>query len=127
EGKGVVELGLSTTDMVYFASGRLQLPGAMFTASHNPPRYNGLKLCLAGAAPVGQDTGLREIRERAEALTGSRTSGSAPRERLDLVHDYLDHLLSFIDVRGCAPLTVAADAANGMAGPVVPRLVARLP
>src|SRR5712691_11492032 len=78
EGAGVVDLGLATTDMVYFASGRLELPGAMFTASHNPPEYNGLKLCRPLARPVGEDTGLQEIRERAEQLEEGARSSSAP-------------------------------------------------
>lgn len=115
-GVGIVDIGLATTDMVYFASGRLSIPGAMFTASHNPPRYNGLKLCLAGAAPVGQDTGLAEIRRRAEQggpVRAGAAEGSV--QRLDMVDEYIEHLLSFADVDSFAPLTVAADAANGMA------------
>jgi phosphomannomutase len=127
-GVGVVDIGLATTDMIYFASGRLSLPGAMFTASHNPPRYNGLKLCLAGAAPVGQDTGLAEIRRRAEApetVPSSSLRGTV--ERLDVIEEYLVHVLSFADVDSFADFTVVADAANGMAGLVVPPLFERLP
>ena len=127
EGVDVVDLDLSTTDMVYFASGRLSLPGAMFTASHNPPAYNGLKLCREGAAPVGQDTGLAEIRDLAEHIDGAPSAPAGKVERRNLLDEYLDHLLSFADLSTFAPLTVAADAANGMAGLVLPALFERLP
>ena len=129
EGVGIVDLGLTTTDMIYFASGRMELPGAMFTASHNPPRYNGLKLCLAGAAPVGEESGLLEIRELADSLGEEPAEGppTGGRERRDISQEYIEHVLSFIDIRRCAPLTIAADAANGMAAVVVPRLFERLP
>jgi phosphomannomutase len=127
EGTGVVDIDLATTDMVYFASGRLSLPGAMFTASHNPPSYNGLKLCREGAAPVGQDTGLIEIRDLASSLQGPRGTGTGTVVRRDLREEYLQHLLSFADPETFASLTVAADAANGMAGLVVPELFERLP
>jgi phosphomannomutase len=126
-GMGVAELGLSTTDMVYFASGRLSLPGAMFTASHNPPQYNGLKLCRPGAAPVGIESGLQEIRDLAGRDGGDRAPRSGRREQVDMLEEYLDHLLSFADVEAMSPLVVAADAANGMAGLVVPTLFERLP
>jgi phosphomannomutase len=128
EGMGVVDIGLATTDMVYFASGRLSLPGAMFTASHNPARYNGLKLCRAGAAPVGEETGLREIRALVEAgLPPSTREQRGTVEARSMVEPYLEHLLSFVDAGSLAPLRVAADAANGMAGLVVPSLFERLP
>jgi phosphomannomutase len=126
-GLGVAELGLATTDMVYFASGRLALPGAMFTASHNPPRYNGLKLCRPGAAPIGIETGLQEIRDLAEREHGDRRPANGRREPADMIEEYLEHVLSFADVGSMAPLVVAADAANGMAGLVVPDLFERLP
>jgi phosphomannomutase len=129
EGTGVVDLGLATTDLVYFASGRLSLPGAMFTASHNPPQYNGLKLCRPGAAPVGEETGLPDVRDIAAGLNGASAATAAVGsvERRDMLEDYIEHLLSFADVDAFRPLTVAADAANGMAGLVVPRLFERLP
>jgi phosphomannomutase len=126
----VVDIGLATTDMVYFASGRLSLPGAMFTASHNPPSYNGLKLCRAAAAPVGEDTGLLEIREIAGRVgnEGPGPGGNGRRvQQMDMKAAYLEHLLSFADVDHFAPMTVVADAANGMAGLVVPELFDRLP
>ena len=128
-GADVIDIGLATTDMVYFASGRLATPGAMFTASHNPSHYNGVKLCLAGAAPVGQDTGLADIRRLAEqdgGETGRPTGRGAVRPQ-NMLEPYLEHLLGFADVRRFAEFTVAADAANGMAGLVVPPLFERLP
>ncbi len=129
-GVGVVDIGPATTDMVYFASGRLNLPGAMFTASHNPPAYNGIKLCREAAAPVGEDTGLGAILELATSYAAGLPAPSAsPGEvrRQDFVEPYLEHLLTFADLDRFAPLVVAADAANGMAGLIVPTLFERLP
>jgi phosphomannomutase len=127
-GADVIDIGLATTDMVYFASGRMSTPGAMFTASHNPPQYNGVKLCLAGAAPVGEDSGLTEVRRLAESIGPSRGTAAKGQFRTqDMAQEYIDHLLSFADLESFAPLTVAADAANGMAGLVVPPLFERLP
>jgi len=129
-GVGIVDIGLATTDMVYFASGRLSLPGAMFTASHNPPEYNGLKLCLSGARPVGADSGLDEVRALAERES-SPSAGAGPARDLithrDMRQEYIEHLLSFADLERILPFTVVADAANGMAGLVVPDLFERLP
>src|SRR5579875_396421 len=133
EGAAVVDLGLASTDLLYFASGHLDAPGAMFTASHNPARYNGIKLCLAGARPVGQDTGLAEIQRRAlqeEAgggEPGSGGSGPGRVERMDLLDEYADHVVSFVDAASLRPLRVVADTANGMGGLVVPRVFERLP
>src|SRR5438094_8118093 len=128
-GASIVDLGLATTDMVYFASGRLSLPGAMFTASHNPPQYNGLKLCRPGAAPVGEESGLRDIQALAQTESSTVTPGlplATDRvEHRDLLEPYLEHLLTFADAARMAPLTVVADAANGMAGLVVPTLFDR--
>ena len=113
--------GLASTDMLYFASGQLDLPGAMFTASHNPARYNGIKLCLAGAVPVGQDSGLGDIRDRAQAYldTGGRPGPStAPPARSEST-------CSPTTPGTCArsstsprirPLRVVVDAGNGMGG-----------
>jgi phosphomannomutase len=126
QGAGVVDIGQASTDLLYFASGSLDVPATMLTASHNPPEYNGLKFCLAGARPVGQDTGLAEIRELAEAdppLAASR--GTV--ERRDVLDAYVDHVLSFVDVSRMRPLTVVADTANGMGGLVVPPVFERLP
>ena len=130
-GVGIVDIGLATTDMVYFASGRLSLPGSMFTASHNPPNYNGLKLCRPGAAPVGEESGLRDIQALAQTESSTVTPGlplATDRvEHRDMLEPYLEHLLTFADAARMAPLTVVADAANGMAGLVVPTLFDRLP
>jgi phosphomannomutase len=130
-GVGVVDVGLATTDMVYFASGRMSLPGAMFTASHNPPEYNGLKLCLSGARPVGIESGLAEVRAQAETEPPPSEAGAPAARGLvthrDLRDDYLEHLISFVDLERFLPFTVVADAANGMAGLVVPELFQRLP
>jgi phosphomannomutase len=124
---GVVDLGLATTDLLYFASGRMSLPGAMFTASHNPPQYNGLKLCLSGAAPVGEDSGLQDVRRLSEEEAGAPAGATGGRESVDLIDEYIEHVLSFADVPALSPLVVAADAANGMAGLVLPPLFERLP
>jgi phosphomannomutase len=126
-GSNVVDIGLASTDELYFASGHLDAPGAMFTASHNPPEYGGIKLCRSGAAPVGQDTGLAEIRALAEQ-GGPR--GTAPRQgtvtRQDLLAAYAEHLLGLVDVSGGRRLTVVVDAGNGMAGLTVPAVFADL-
>jgi phosphomannomutase len=126
QGLSVVELGPATTDMVYFASGRLSLPGAMFTASHNPTEYNGLKLCRPMARPIGLESGLQEILALAERERPPKSGRGTVGQR-DMVEEYLEHLLTFADVARLAPLTVVADAANGMAGLVVPALFERLP
>ncbi len=125
-GVDVVDLGLASTDLLYFASGKLDLPGVMLTASHNPKQYNGLKFCLAGAKPVGEDTGLREIRalvESGQEMAGS--SGSV--EQRDMLDEYVEHVLRFVDAASMRPLVVVADTANGMGGLVVPAVFERLP
>jgi phosphomannomutase len=126
-GVGVVDIGLATTDMVYFGSGRLSMPGAMFTASHNPPRYNGLKLCGPRARPVGEDSGLREILAKAERGAPAAAARTGQVREHHLLDEYLEHLLSFATLDRFAELVVVADAANGMAGLVVPALFERLP
>ena len=123
----VVDLGLASTDLLYFASGSLDRPGVMITASHNPKEYNGLKFCLAGAKPVGVDSGLGQIRalsEKGDEILGSGHGSVRPREVLDA---YVDHVLRFTDADRMRPLTVAVDTANGMGGLVVPAVMARLP
>jgi phosphomannomutase len=129
EGTTVVDLGMASTDFLYFASGRLDAPGAMFTASHNPAQYNGIKLCGAGARPIGEDTGLAEIKATAEALLDHPPAPKtlAPLERRDLLADYAAHVRSFVDVGALRPLRVVADTANGMGGLVVPLVMAELP
>jgi phosphomannomutase len=127
EGADVVHLGLASTDLLYFAAGRLDSPGAMFTASHNPSKYNGVKLCLAGARPVGQDTGLARIKELVEvpAPATGRTPGTA--KQLDLMGEYAEHVRSFVDIGALRPLRVVADTGNGMGGLVAPRVFEGLP
>jgi phosphomannomutase len=127
QGTDVVDLGLASTDLLYFGSGSLDAGGVMLTASHNPPQYNGLKFCLPGAKPVGQDSGLAEIRERAERNELPPASSPGRVEERDLLDAYVEHVLSFIDASAIRPLTVVADTANGMGGLVVPAVFARLP
>ena len=126
-GVNVVDLGLASTDLVYFASGSLDLPAVMLTASHNPKNYNGLKFCMPGARPVGEDSGLREIRAIVERgdVPPAATKGSVSQR--DLLAPYTEHVLSFVDVAAMRPMTVAVDTANGMGGLVVPAVMARLP
>ncbi len=126
QGVDVIDIGLASTDLLYFASGSLDVPATMLTASHNPPNYNGLKFCLGGARPVGQDTGLAEIRALAEQELPPRASRGSVQTR-DLLDAYVEHVLSFVDIERMAPLTVAADTANGMGGLVVPAVMSRLP
>ena len=128
-GAAVTDLGMASTDFLYFAAGRLDSPGAMFTASHNPAAYNGIKLCLAGAAPVGEDTGLRDIeRLTIEYLARPPApSTPGPLEQRDLLADYVAHVHSFVDVSSLRPLKVVADTANGMGGLIVPLVFAGLP
>jgi phosphomannomutase len=129
EGTAVTDLGLASTDFLYFASGHLDAPGAMFTASHNPAEYNGIKLCLAGALPIGRDTGLSEIEADTVMLMAHPppTRHLAPLDHLDLLDDWAAHVRSFIDVSALRPLRVVADTANGMGGMVVPRVMDGLP
>jgi phosphomannomutase len=126
-GVNVVDLGLASTDLVYFASGSLDLPAVMLTASHNPKNYNGLKFCMPGARPVGEDSGLREIRAIVERgdLPPATTKGTVSQR--DLLEPYTEHVLSFVDIPAMRPMTVAVDTANGMGGLVVPAVMARLP
>ena len=130
EGVRVVDIGLASTDLMYFASGALNMPGATFTASHNPAQYNGIKMCLAGAAPLAEDTGLRDIRDLAiEFAEGTRTFGTqtAGREQRSMLEEFAQHALSFIDVEKVRPLKVVADTANGMGGLVAPAILGHLP
>jgi len=136
EGVAVIDLGLASTDLLYFAAGSLDAPGAMFTASHNPARYNGLKLCQSGARPIGRDTGLGEIQATAEALLDAwGVKGPpdldrrllAPIEERSVLDAYARHVRSFVDVDDLRPLRVVADTANGMGGLVVPAVFEPLP
>ncbi|MCB9394818.1 MAG: phosphomannomutase/phosphoglucomutase [Acidimicrobiaceae bacterium] len=131
QGADVVDLGLASTDLVYYAAGRLDAPGAVFTASHNPAQYNGVKFCLSGARPVGQDTGLDQLREVAQDVLDGRgplaaaTVGS--RSTRNLLSAFADHVVSFVDTAALRPMRVVADTANGMGGLVVPAVFDRIP
>ncbi len=127
QGVDVVDLGLASTDLLYFAAGKLDSAGAMFTASHNPAKYNGIKMCLPGAAPVGLESGLAEIKELVEADDFAPADKEGEIAELDLLGDYADHVRSFVDREVLRPLKVVADAANGMGGLVGPLVFEGLP
>jgi len=131
QGCDVLEIGLASTDQLYFAAGSLGLPGAMFTASHNPARYNGIKLCRVGASPVGQDTGLSDIK----SLIGQWSASGVPpcdlpvgsiTER-DVLTEYAAFLNALVPLAGSRHLSVVVDAGNGMGGHTVPAVLAGLP
>src|SRR3954451_14387942 len=123
QGADVIEAGLGSTDLLYFASGSLDMPGAMFTASHNPAKYNGIKLCRAGAAPVGQDTGLTDIQREVEAGTPPSEGKTPGRlETRDMLTEYVAYLHSLVDLSKSRPLKVVVDAGNGMGGHTVPAM-----
>ena len=130
-GVNVVDLGLASTDLVYYAAGVLDAPGAMFTASHNPAEYNGIKFCLSGARPVGIDTGLADIRDAAKKILGGTpptlAAARGTRTERDMLDDFADHVVSFIDIGALRPMKVVADTANGMGGLIVPVVFERLP
>jgi phosphomannomutase len=127
-GLDVVEAGLGSTDLLYFAAGSLDLPGAMFTASHNPAQYNGIKMCRAGAAPIGQDSGLATIREWAERDSYDREPGRVGEvTQRDVLAEYAAHLHGLVDLSGIRPLKVVVDAGNGMGGHTVPVVLSGLP
>jgi len=128
QGMDVIRLGLTSTDMLYFASGKLNLPGVMFTASHNPAKYNGMKLCKSGARPIGQDSGLAKIRELIQegVPISNRPVGSVRKQ--DLLKEYVDYLLASFPKNAFKKrkLKVVIDAGNGMAGFTAPAVMARL-
>ena len=128
QGLDVIDIGLASTDLLYFASGRLDMPGVMFTASHNPAGYNGIKLCRSGAAPVGEESGLSTVkRVAAEGAVEVAAANRGRRSEQDLMDDFVRHVSSFIDVSALRPLKVVADTANGMGGLVVPEVFSGLP
>ncbi|MGH3069772.1 MAG: phosphomannomutase/phosphoglucomutase [Streptosporangiaceae bacterium] len=127
QGADVIEAGLGSTDMLYYASGSLGMPGAMITASHNPARYNGIKLCREGARPVGADTGLIQLRDAAaQGLPPYHGTPGVVVQR-DLLSGYASHLKKLVDLSAIRPLKVAVDAGNGMAGHTVPKVFEGLP
>jgi phosphomannomutase len=127
QGADVISTGLGSTDLLYYASGSLDLPGAMVTASHNPARYNGIKLCRAGARPVGAETGLAQLREMVAASVPPRAGAPGTITERDLLPDYAAYLRGLVDLSGIRPLKVAVDAGNGMAGHTVPAVFSGLP
>jgi phosphomannomutase len=127
-GVEVIDLGLASTDFLYYAAGHLNAPGAMFTASHNPAQYNGIKLCLAGATPIGAESGLLEIEEMTKEYLATPAAGDvAPMKEMTLMAQWVAHVHSFVDLAALRPLRVVADTANGMGGLVVPEVFAQLP
>ncbi|MDI6104350.1 phosphomannomutase/phosphoglucomutase [Actinoplanes sp. NEAU-A12] len=123
QGVNVIDAGLGSTDMMYFAAGHLDMPGAVFTASHNPAQYNGIKLCRAGAAPIGQDTGLRDIRTLVENGIAAYDGPAGTVTNMDVLTKYAEHLRGLVDLSGIRPLKIVVDAGNGMGGHVVPAVL----
>jgi phosphomannomutase len=127
-GAEVLDVGLVGTEMLYFAVGELGLDGGVdVTASHNPKEYTGVKIVRRGAMPVGGDSGLLDIRDRALAITDTRESEAVSAEKVDIYPAFVDKVLSFIDPEAVKPLNVVIDAANGMAGAMLPPILERLP
>ena len=127
-GSEVIDLGMGSTDFCYFASGHLDAPAAMFTASHNPAQYNGIKLCLSGARPVGEESGLKQIKALTEQFLEDPPRGEpAPTSSMDLLEIWAEHVRGFVDTAVLRPLRVVADTANGMGGLVAPLVFGPLP
>ena len=126
QGLDVIRIGLASTDMLYFASGKLNLPGAMFTASHNPAAYNGIKLCLSGARPIGKESGLVTIENFVKEGTAMAMRNIGVEKSQNLLDEYVDHLLSLVDVSSIRPLKIVIDAGNGMGGYTAPAVFKRL-
>ena len=125
-GLDVYRIGLSSTDMLYFAAGKLNLPGAMFTASHNPAAYNGIKLCLSGARPIGKESGLVAIENFVRDGVPIHPRNPGIEHRKEMLEEYVDHLLSLVDLSTLRKLKVVVDAGNGMAGHTAPAVFKRL-
>lgn len=127
-GSAVIDIGLASTDFLYFASGHLGAPGAMFTASHNPAQYNGIKLCLAGAKPIGVESGLLEIEALTNEYLGAPIVGdAAAMTEVDILDEWVAHVHSFVDTSQLRPIKIVADTANGMGGYVAPKIFEALP
>jgi len=125
-GLDVYRIGLSSTDMLYFAAGKLNLPGAMFTASHNPAQYNGIKLCLSGARPIGKESGLLAIENFVREGVAIHPHQPGVEHHKEMLSEYVDHLLTLVDLATIRKLKVVIDAGNGMAGHTAPAVFARL-
>lgn len=126
QGMDVIRIGLASTDMLYFASGKLGLPGAMFTASHNPAAYNGIKLCLSDARPIGKESGLVAIENFVRQGSPIELRNVGVETHRNMLTEYVDHLLTLVDLRDIRPLKIVVDAGNGMAGHTVPAIFERL-
>ncbi len=125
-GMDVIRIGLASTDMLYFASGKLGLPGAMFTASHNPAEYNGIKLCFSSARPIGKESGLVTIEKFVREGSPLALGGIGVEKQRNMLEEYVDHLLTLVDIKNIRPLKIVVDAGNGMAGHTAPAIFARL-
>ena len=126
QGLDVIRIGLASTDMLYFAAGKLNLPGAMFTASHNPAEYNGIKLCLSGARPIGKESGLLTIEKFVREGVPVSLRPIGIENHREMLQDYVDHLLTLVDVSAIRKLNVVVDAGNGMAGHTAPAVFSRM-
>jgi len=126
QGMDVIRIGLASTDMLYFAAGKLNFPGAMFTASHNPAEYNGIKLCLSGARPIGKESGLLSIERFVHEGSPLATRGIGVEKNQSLLKEYVAHLLSLVDLSQMRRLKIVVDAGNGMAGHTAPAVFAEL-
>ena len=126
QGLDVIRIGLASTDMLYFAAGKLNFPGAMFTASHNPAEYNGIKLCLSGARPIGKESGLLTIERFVNDGSPLDFRSVGDENNSDMLTEYVDHLLTLVDLSEIRPLKIVVDAGNGMAGHTAPAVFARL-
>jgi phosphomannomutase len=126
QGLNVIRIGLASTDMLYFAAGKLNFPGAMFTASHNPAEYNGIKLCLSGARPIGKESGLLTIERFVNDGSPIDFRSVGNEIERDMLTEYVDHLLTLVDLSDIRPLKIVIDAGNGMAGHTAPAVFARL-
>jgi len=126
QGLDVIRIGLASTDMLYFAAGKLNLPGAMFTASHNPAAYNGIKLCLSGARPIGKESGLLTIEKFVSEGAPMALRNLGVQKNKEMLDEYVDHLLSLVDLSSIRPLKIVIDAGNGMAGHTAPAVFKRL-
>lgn len=125
-GMDVIRIGLASTDLLYFAAGKLNCPGAMFTASHNPAEYNGIKLCLSGARPVGKESGLLAIEQMVANGMPLTQRPLGKEHQRNLLHDYAEYLLSLVDLSQMRHLKIVIDAGNGMAGYTVPAVFEKL-